>query len=134
MALALNGLHEVIVPESWAETTENVIEAVTKETARKKYVFEIVNKTNAFEGDELSVQTLVDNGMTFGDEPLGTTASEKEGLLWKSQNGMLKHVFNVMNARSFVRTPLFVHFWLMKTNGTKHLKVFMLWITKDLMV
>ncbi|MCE2141649.1 hypothetical protein GRC93_14620, partial [Streptococcus thermophilus] len=27
MALALNGLHEVIVPESWAETTENVIEA-----------------------------------------------------------------------------------------------------------
>ncbi|ARE29251.1 Pyruvate-flavodoxin oxidoreductase [Lactococcus cremoris] len=80
MALALNGLHEVIVPEGWAETTENVIEAVTKETARKKYVFEIVNKTNAFEGDELSVQTLVDNGMTFGDEPLGTTASEKRGI------------------------------------------------------
>ncbi|MDG4971176.1 pyruvate:ferredoxin (flavodoxin) oxidoreductase [Lactococcus lactis] len=80
MALALNGLHEVKIPESWAETQEERTKVLTTESSRKKYVFEIVNKTNAFEGDELSVQTLVDNKMTFGDEPLGTSASEKRGI------------------------------------------------------
>lgn len=80
MEEALSGLHEVKVHEDWAQTKEASLKPIEATSARKKYVFEIVNKTNAFEGDELSVQDLVANGMTFGEAPLGTAAIEKRGI------------------------------------------------------
>lgn len=90
MELALGALHEVTVPADWKDTQEKALKPLTTESARKKYVFEIVNKTNAFEGDELSVQDLVDNGMSFGSAPLGTASYEKRGIalevpLWNAE-------------------------------------------------
>jgi pyruvate-ferredoxin/flavodoxin oxidoreductase len=80
MQEALTGLHEVVIPDDWSQSQSVAPKNIGTETARKKYVFEIVNKTNAFEGDELTVQDLVANGMTFGDSPLGTSAVEKRGV------------------------------------------------------
>ncbi|AYG01834.1 pyruvate:ferredoxin (flavodoxin) oxidoreductase [Lactococcus allomyrinae] len=80
MEMALDSLHEVHVPADWASAQERELKPILAASATKKYVFEIVNKTNAFEGDELSVQDLVDNGMTRGSSPLGTASYEKRGI------------------------------------------------------
>lgn len=70
-------LHKVDVPDSW-KTVE------VKPKARKanvtNYVHEIVEPINRQDGNDLSVATLVNNGMTDGRMPLGTTAVEKRGI------------------------------------------------------
>lgn len=69
-------LHKVEIPESW-----KTLEVPTPtSTAASQYVREIVEPVNAQEGNALSVGTLVANGMTRGEMPLGTAAVEKRGI------------------------------------------------------
>ena len=79
MDLAVDGLHKVTIPADWAVAKAPQAIEVGGEKV-KKYVFQIVNNVNAQEGDNLSVGDLVDNDMTDGRMPLGTTASEKRGV------------------------------------------------------
>ncbi|GEK36723.1 pyruvate:ferredoxin (flavodoxin) oxidoreductase [Enterococcus thailandicus] len=69
-------LHKVDVPESW-KTLEVPQKAACKQSS---YVEEILVPVNAQEGNELSVGTLVRNGMTAGEMPVGTGAVEKRGV------------------------------------------------------
>lgn len=79
MEVALDHLHEVKVPGSWIETKEKVITAAPADTARKRYVFNFLDKVNAFEGDQLTVQDVATN-VTAGSSPLGISAFEKRGI------------------------------------------------------
>ncbi|MDT2582799.1 pyruvate:ferredoxin (flavodoxin) oxidoreductase [Lactococcus petauri] len=79
MEAALDHLHEVKVPGSWIETKEKVITAAPADTARKRYVFNFLDKVNAFEGDQLTVQDVATN-VTAGNSPLGISAFEKRGI------------------------------------------------------
>lgn len=69
-------LHQVAIPNEWR--TLPIKE--TKKASKSTYVKEIVEPINAQKGNELSVGTLVENQMTRGDMPLGTTAVEKRGI------------------------------------------------------
>lgn len=69
-------LHQVTIPADWA--TVEVPAKVSRHTSQ--YVNEIVEPVNAMEGNDLTVKTLVDNGMTDGTVPLGTTAYEKRSV------------------------------------------------------
>lgn len=79
MEAALDHLHEVKVPGSWIETKEKVITAAPADTARKRYVFNFLDKVNTFEGDQLTVQDVATN-VTAGSSPLGISAFEKRGI------------------------------------------------------
>ena len=79
MEAALDHLHEVKVPGSWIETKEKVITAAPADTARKRYVFNFLDKVNAFEGDQLTVQDVATN-VAAGSSPLGISAFEKRGI------------------------------------------------------
>lgn len=79
MEAALDHLHEVKVPGSWIETKEKVITAAPVDTARKRYVFNFLDKVNAFEGDQLTVQDVATN-VAAGSSPLGISAFEKRGI------------------------------------------------------
>lgn len=79
MEAALDHLHEVKVPGSWIETKEKVITAAPADTARKRYVFNFLDKVNAFEGDQLTVQDVATN-VASGSSPLGISAFEKRGI------------------------------------------------------
>lgn len=70
-------LHKVNIPQSWLtkERTKHEHQQLTSQ-----YVREIVKPMNRQEGNELSVGTLVQNDMTDGRIPLGTTAIEKRGI------------------------------------------------------
>lgn len=69
-------LQKFEVPKEWR--TIEVVEK--KSTNTNRYVREIVEPVNALEGDSLSVGTLIQNQMTEGNMPLGTTAVEKRGI------------------------------------------------------
>ncbi|MDB7387662.1 pyruvate:ferredoxin (flavodoxin) oxidoreductase, partial [Enterococcus faecium] len=69
-------LHEVVIPENWK--TLEMPEKINKRN--KGYVQEILEPVNAQEGNHLSVGTLVANGMTTGEMPLGTASVEKRGV------------------------------------------------------
>ncbi|WP_276420945.1 pyruvate:ferredoxin (flavodoxin) oxidoreductase [Lactococcus garvieae] len=79
MEAALDHLHEVKVPGSWIETKEKVITDAPADTARKRYVFNFLDKVNAFEGDQLTVQDVATN-VAAGSSPLGISAFEKRGI------------------------------------------------------
>ncbi|MFK4935317.1 pyruvate:ferredoxin (flavodoxin) oxidoreductase [Lactococcus garvieae] len=79
MEAALDHLHEVKVPGSWIETKEKVITAAPADTARKRYVFNFLDKVNAFEGDQLTVHDVATN-VAAGSSPLGISAFEKRGI------------------------------------------------------
>ncbi|MCB5956198.1 pyruvate:ferredoxin (flavodoxin) oxidoreductase [Enterococcus sp. CWB-B31] len=70
-------LHKVEVPAAWKEVQAKTTAA---DRSVSKYVREIVEPVNRQEGNELSVGTLVANGMVDGRMPLGTTAVEKRGI------------------------------------------------------
>ncbi|GAB2028015.1 pyruvate:ferredoxin (flavodoxin) oxidoreductase [Lactovum odontotermitis] len=80
MAQALSNLHKVEVPAAWADLTEPAEKPVTADTPRKKYVFNFLDKVNAFEGDSLTVKALDAVGLTHGAAVTGTSASEKRGI------------------------------------------------------
>ncbi|MDR2977597.1 MAG: pyruvate:ferredoxin (flavodoxin) oxidoreductase [Streptococcaceae bacterium] len=80
MEQALASLHKVEVPTDWANLTEEEVKHVKVDTPRKKYVFNFLDKVNAFEGDELTVLDLDAAGMTHGAAVTGTTAFEKRGI------------------------------------------------------
>ncbi|WP_374284344.1 pyruvate:ferredoxin (flavodoxin) oxidoreductase [Lactococcus sp.] len=80
MEAALEGLHRVEIPESWSEMVEKPAEKPELTTAKKQYVFNFLDKVNAFEGDRLTVKDMVDNGLTRGSSPTGTAAVEKRGI------------------------------------------------------
>ncbi len=80
MEEAILGLQPVTVSAHWKELTEVEKEVRHPENARQKYVFNLLDKVNAFEGDELSVQDLVDQEMTRGSIITGTSAAEKRGI------------------------------------------------------
>ncbi|MGE9716320.1 hypothetical protein ACQP3F_32505, partial [Escherichia coli] len=63
-------LHEVVIPETWK--TLVMPEKINKRN--RGYVQEILEPVNAQEGNHLSVGTLVANGMTTGEMPLGTAS------------------------------------------------------------
>lgn len=69
-------LQKFEVPNEWR--TIEVVEK--KSTNTNRYVREVVEPVNALEGDSLSVGTLIQNQMTEGNMPLGTTAVEKRGI------------------------------------------------------
>ncbi|MFC4651944.1 pyruvate:ferredoxin (flavodoxin) oxidoreductase [Lactococcus nasutitermitis] len=86
MESALAGLHQVEIPETWSNSTDNKQAKSENETAEvveigshKKYVFNFLDKVNAFEGDDLSVQTIAEN-VPNGTAITGTTAVEKRGV------------------------------------------------------
>lgn len=79
MEAALDGLHKVEVPESWASESEQVQEEREVAAPTKKYVFNFLDKVNAFEGDELSVAEVAEY-VPAGNSPLGTAAAEKRGI------------------------------------------------------
>lgn len=79
MDLAVDGIHKVDVPKDWAVAKDPEAVQVAGNTTHK-YVFDIVNHVNAQEGDQLSVGKMVENDMTDGRMPLGTTAYEKRGV------------------------------------------------------
>lgn len=65
-----------MIPENWK--TLEMPEKINKRN--KGYVQEILEPVNAQEGNHLSVGTLVANGMTTGEMPLGTASVEKRGV------------------------------------------------------
>ena len=79
MEAALNHLHEVKVPDSWAATEEKTNKVGPVDSARKRYVFNFLDKVNAFEGDQLTVQDVATN-VAAGSSPLGISAFEKRGI------------------------------------------------------
>lgn len=79
MEKALTYLHKVEVPTAWSFVEEKVPKAVEADTARKRYVFNFLDKVNAFEGDQLTVQDVADN-VNAGSSPLGISAFEKRGI------------------------------------------------------
>ncbi|MCL2681334.1 MAG: pyruvate:ferredoxin (flavodoxin) oxidoreductase [Streptococcaceae bacterium] len=81
MEIAINSLEKIDIPENWLSGNDTEkSQSTVSEDATKRYVFDIVNRTNAFEGDQLTVQDLIDNKMTDGSSPLGTAAFEKRGI------------------------------------------------------
>lgn len=60
---------------------ENVGDARKINKRNTGYVQEILEPVNAQEGNQLSVGTLVANGMTTGEMPLGTASMEKRASL-----------------------------------------------------
>ena len=70
-------LVKVDVPSEWADI---VLPEKIVDTTKPQYVREILEPINAQEGDQLTVKNLVDNQMTDGSVPLGTTAYEKRGV------------------------------------------------------
>ena len=101
MNQTIAALRKVDVPADWSNLTEEISEPVissdvsnvdgtrstevdsssrNSDNAKKRYVFDIVNRTNAFDGDSLTVKDLVDNNMVQGETPLGTAAFEKRGV------------------------------------------------------
>ncbi|MEY8459069.1 pyruvate:ferredoxin (flavodoxin) oxidoreductase [Lactococcus ileimucosae] len=79
MEEALTHLHRVKVPETWRSIEAEEAKAVQAETARKRYVFNFLDKVNAFEGEQLTVQDVATN-VTAGSSPLGISAFEKRGI------------------------------------------------------
>ncbi|EKF51287.1 Pyruvate-flavodoxin oxidoreductase [Lactococcus garvieae DCC43] len=79
MEEALTYLHKVEVPEVWALLEEKTPKTVQADTARKRYVFNFLDKVNAFEGDQLTVQDIATH-VTAGSSPLGISAFEKRGV------------------------------------------------------
>ncbi len=69
-------LHKIEIPREWA----TIEVPVRTSHAQSTYVREIVEPVNRQEGNALSVGTLVNNQMTEGTMPLGTTAVEKRGV------------------------------------------------------
>ena len=70
-------LIEVEVPAEWAELE---LKDKKVDLSKPQYVREILEPINRQEGDSLTVKNLVDNQMTDGSVPLGTTAYEKRGI------------------------------------------------------
>lgn len=71
---AIQALHKVDIPASWANAVEN--EQPVKQ--EPEFVKKIQRKMARLEGDELPVSAFV--GMEDGTFPLGTTAYEKRGI------------------------------------------------------
>ena len=80
MDLASSRIHKVDIPSSWKGASLPQKTQDSSVDGKAKYVFQIANTINAQEGDSLSVGDLVENEMTRGDMPLGTTASEKRSV------------------------------------------------------
>lgn len=84
MAGALTELHKIEIPESWKNQAQEGINALTAtrtvNASHKKYVFNFLDKVNAFEGDSLSVEELSEVGLTQGATLTGTSAAEKRGI------------------------------------------------------
>lgn len=70
-------LHRYEVPAEWRDVE---IPVKFRSKAVPRYVEEILEPVNALEGDNLSVGTLMRNGMTTGTIPAGTTTYEKRGV------------------------------------------------------
>ena len=70
-------LTKINVPESWRDID---IKPKEIDASKPKYVREILEPINRQEGDSLTVKDLVENQMTDGTVPLGTTAYEKRGI------------------------------------------------------
>ncbi|MBO1305455.1 pyruvate:ferredoxin (flavodoxin) oxidoreductase [Enterococcus sp. 669A] len=77
MDRTLEALHQYQVPEEWRHAE---IPAKVRPKAVSQYVEQILEPVNAMEGNSLSVGTLVNNGMTDGTIPVGTTTYEKRGV------------------------------------------------------
>ncbi|MFR3684841.1 MAG: pyruvate:ferredoxin (flavodoxin) oxidoreductase, partial [Enterococcus sp.] len=70
-------LHQVQVPETWSKV--EIPEKIRK-TPVTQYVEQIVEPINSQQGNDLTVNDLVVNGMTDGTIPTGTTKFEKRGV------------------------------------------------------
>ena len=77
MDRTVEALHQYQVPEDWHHAE---IPAKVSSKAVSQYVEQILEPVNAMEGNSLSVGTLVNNGMTDGRIPVGTTTYEKRGV------------------------------------------------------
>ncbi|MGM0213002.1 pyruvate:ferredoxin (flavodoxin) oxidoreductase [Enterococcus sp. AZ109] len=77
MERTVEALHQYHVPEEWHHVE---IPAKVRPKAVPQYVEQILEPLNAMEGNSLSVGTLVNNGMTDGSIPVGTTTYEKRGV------------------------------------------------------
>lgn len=70
-------LHQVQVPETWAKVE---IPKKIRQTPVTQYVEQIVEPINSQQGNSLTVNDLVINGMTDGTLPTGTAKFEKRGV------------------------------------------------------
>ncbi len=70
----LNELHEVAIPESWANAQD-----VPAENKAPAFIQDVVEVMNRQEGDGIPVSTVVKYGMEDGTWPAGTSKYEKRG-------------------------------------------------------
>ncbi|GCF94480.1 pyruvate-flavodoxin oxidoreductase [Enterococcus florum] len=73
----LEHLHRYHVPEHWKNLD---VSKKARPTMTIKYVDEILEPINSLQGDQLSVGTLINNGMTDGTIPVGTSKFEKRSV------------------------------------------------------
>ena len=71
-------LHKVEVPEEWATLEDN--EVREQDPNLPSFIFNILQPMDRQEGDDLSVNDLIENGMLGGTIPHGTSAYEKRGI------------------------------------------------------
>jgi pyruvate-ferredoxin/flavodoxin oxidoreductase len=74
-------LHEVVVPEQWAQAVEEDNSVATcSEKRQSSFVMNILNPMNRQEGGEIKVSTLLKENMADGTLPFGTSAYEKRNV------------------------------------------------------
>ncbi|MCX7969981.1 MAG: pyruvate:ferredoxin (flavodoxin) oxidoreductase [Negativicutes bacterium] len=77
----IEALHRVSVPEDWSRPGNAEDDGCCCcGSGRPKFIDEVLVPVNRQEGDNLSVGTLISNGMTDGTFPMGTSAYEKRGI------------------------------------------------------
>lgn len=70
-------LHQVVVPEEWADTEEKAASAREK---RPDFVRHILDPMRRQQGGRIKVSTLLNENMADGSLPLGTSAFEKRSI------------------------------------------------------
>lgn len=73
-----DALTKVDIPKEWL--TIEVVEDVAEDKKKPAYVRNILEPVNRQEGNQLSVNDLIENGMLGGEMAMGTAAYEKRGI------------------------------------------------------
>ncbi|GAB2025384.1 pyruvate:ferredoxin (flavodoxin) oxidoreductase [Lactovum odontotermitis] len=84
MDRAVKAIHQVEIPSGWLTADENEQAVQTKAgISPKKWTFNFLDKIDSAQGDQLSVQELINCGLTTGDSVPGTAAYEKDGMAFE---------------------------------------------------
>ncbi|MCO7124429.1 pyruvate:ferredoxin (flavodoxin) oxidoreductase [Sporolactobacillus shoreicorticis] len=75
---AVTRLKKIDIPEFWADLPQQT--AIDQSINQRDYFHSIQNVMNQHKGDQITVGTLIDNGLTDGSFPAGTAAKDKRDL------------------------------------------------------